>query len=84
MVSVYRDTYLFNIGNDMYRKARRGFTPTAVLEWAVSMLNTNLDLDIKEFVPWTSMPWQTLVIELSAESRLPWTEEAGYVNGYCR
>ena len=48
MVSVYRDTYL-NIGNDMYRKANAAYANGGP-EWAVSMLNTNLDLDIKEFV----------------------------------
>ena len=48
MVSVYRDTYL-NIGGNMYRKANAAYANGGP-EWAVSMLNTNLDLDIKEVV----------------------------------
>ena len=81
MVSVYRDTYL-NIGNDMYRKANAAYANGGP-EWAVSMLNTNLDLDIKEFV---SVDFNALVDLIDAIGGIEITvdeEEAGYVNGYC-
>ncbi|MBD5528377.1 MAG: LytR family transcriptional regulator [Lachnospiraceae bacterium] len=48
LVSVYRDTYL-NIGNDRYKKANQAYHLGGA-EQAIAMLNTNLDLDIKDFV----------------------------------
>lgn len=47
------------------------------------MLNTNLDLDIKEFV---SVDFNALVDLIDAIGGIEITvdeEEAGYVNGYC-
>ena len=48
LVSVYRDTYL-NLGNDKYGKCNSAYSYGGA-EQAIKMLNTNLDLDIKEFV----------------------------------
>lgn len=81
MVSVYRDTYL-NIGNDMYRKANAAYANGGP-EWAVNMLNTNLDLDITEFV---SVDFNALVDLIDAVGGIEITvddEECDLVNGYC-
>lgn len=48
LVSVYRDTYL-NIGNDTYRKCNAAYASGGP-EQAISMLNTNLDLNITDYV----------------------------------
>lgn len=48
LVSVYRDTYL-NLGNGKYGKCNSAYSYGGA-EQAIKMLNTNLDLDIKEFV----------------------------------
>lgn len=54
LVSVYRDTLLFVPGgksefSDTYRKATEAFFYSGV-EATISMINSNLDLDIKDFV----------------------------------
>ena len=48
LVSVYRDTYL-NIGNGKYNKANAAYAKGGAKQ-AVQMLNTNLDLNITEYV----------------------------------
>lgn len=48
LVSVYRDTYL-NLGNDSYNKCNAAYARGGP-EQAISMLNTNLDLDITDYV----------------------------------
>ncbi len=48
LVSVYRDTYL-NLGNDQYGKCNAAYASGGP-EQAVGMLNTNLDLDITDYV----------------------------------
>lgn len=48
LVSVYRDTYL-NLGNDTYTKCNSAYSQGGP-EQAMQMLNTNLDMDIKDFV----------------------------------
>ena len=48
MVSVYRDT-LLNIGDDIYTKANAAYAYGGPVQ-AVSMLNTNLDLNITDYV----------------------------------
>lgn len=47
MASVYRDT-LLNIGNDTYTKANAAYAYGGP-EQAITMLNTNLDLDISDY-----------------------------------
>ena len=47
MASVYRDT-LLNIGDDTYTKANAAYARGSA-EQAISMLNTNLDLDISDY-----------------------------------
>ncbi|MCM1154209.1 MAG: LCP family protein [Roseburia sp.] len=48
LVSVYRDTYL-NLSNDSYNKCNSAYAKGGPA-MAISMLNMNMDLDIKEFV----------------------------------
>ena len=48
MVSLYRDT-LLNIGDDIYAKANAAYAYGGP-EQAITMLNTNFDLDIKDYV----------------------------------
>ena len=48
LASLYRDT-LVNVGNDTYSKANAAYAMGGP-ERAISMLNTNLDLDIHEYV----------------------------------
>ena len=47
MASIYRDT-LLNIGDDTYTKANAAYAKGSA-EQAISMLNTNLDLDISDY-----------------------------------
>lgn len=55
LVSVYRDTYL-SVGNGKYFKCNNAYA-TGGAKQAVQMLNSNLDLDIKEYVcvDWAAM-----------------------------
>ena len=48
LVSVFRDTFL-NLGNDSYNKCNAAYAQGGP-EQAINMLNTNLDLDIKDYV----------------------------------
>lgn len=81
MVSVYRDTYL-NIGNDMYRKANAAYANGGP-EWAINMLNTNLDLDITEFVSVDFNVLVDLINEIGGVEITVDEEEYSLVNGYC-
>ncbi|MDL2301270.1 LCP family protein [Lachnospiraceae bacterium OttesenSCG-928-D06] len=48
LVSVYRDTYL-NLGDDTYNKANTAYSRGGA-EQAIRMLNSNLDMNITDFV----------------------------------
>lgn len=48
LISVFRDTYL-NLGNDSYNKCNAAYAQGGP-EQAINMLNTNLDLDITDYV----------------------------------
>ena len=48
LVSVFRDTYL-NLGNDSYNKCNAAYAKGGP-EQAINMLNSNLDLDITDYV----------------------------------
>lgn len=61
LVSVYRDTYL-NVGGGKYRKANAAFANGGVAG-AVQMLNTNLDLDITDYV---CVDWNAVVEAIDA------------------
>lgn len=61
LVSVYRDTYL-SIGNGTYRKANAAYANGGPAR-AVQMLNSNLDLDIKDYV---CVDWAAVVEVIDA------------------
>lgn len=56
LISVYRDTYL-SVGNGNYSKCNSAYEKGGA-EQAVQMLNSNLDLDIENYV---SVDWAALV-----------------------
>lgn len=81
LVSVYRDTYL-NIGNNKYTKANAAYAKGGV-EQAISMLNTNLDLDITDYV---SIDFNALVtaVDLVGGLDMPLSyAEIVHMNSYC-
>lgn len=61
LISVYRDTYL-SIGNGKYSKCNSAYANGGATQ-AVQMLNSNLDLDIKEYV---SVDWAAVVEVIDA------------------
>ena len=61
IVSVYRDTYL-SVGNGKYNKANTAYAYGGVKQ-AVQMLNSNLDLDITEYV---CVDWAALIEAIDA------------------
>ena len=81
LVSVYRDTYL-NIGDDRYGKANSAY-PNGGMEWALSMLNTNLDLDITDYVMVDFSALVDIVDELGGVEITVTEEEAVHLNNYC-
>lgn len=48
LCSIYRDTYL-NTGNDKYRKCNAAYSAGGA-EQAINMINTNLDMNVKDFI----------------------------------
>lgn len=80
LVSVYRDTYL-DIGNEVYDKSNAAYG-TGGAKAAISMLNTNLDLDITKYV---SVDFKALSVAIDCLDGLdvPLTyQEMVYVNDY--
>ncbi len=61
LVSVYRDTFL-SVGNGKFKKANTAYS-TGGVKKAIQMLNTNLDLDIKQYV---CVDWNALVEAIDA------------------
>lgn len=61
IVSVYRDTYL-NVGSGKYNKANSAYARGGA-KAAVKMLNTNLDLNIKEYM---CVDWNAVVEAVDA------------------
>lgn len=61
LVSVYRDTYL-NVGKGKYSKANSAYSKGGAKQ-AVQMLNTNLDLNIKEYM---CVDWAAVVEAIDA------------------
>lgn len=81
LVSVYRDTYLY-IGGDLWRKANAAYANGGP-EWALNMLNTNFDLDIKSYV---TVDFNALVevIDLLGGLEITVDEaECEHLNNYC-
>ena len=80
LVSVYRDTYL-SIGDGKFNKANAAYSKGGVRN-AVQMLNSNLDLDITEYV---CVDWAALIQAIDALGgvEIDVTEtEIKYINEY--
>ncbi len=81
LVSVYRDT-LLNVGNDSYHKANSAYMAGGASQ-AVSMLNTNLDLQIQDYVT-VDMNALVKVIDLLGGLTVEMTaDEVVHMNNYC-
>ena len=81
LASVYRDTYLDNT-NGEYRKATECYYFGGP-ERSVNMLNTNLDLNIRDYIA-VNFNAMVEVADLLGGIDLEITEEEmGYINGYC-
>lgn len=81
LVSVYRDTYL-KLGDDFFRKANAAYANGGP-EMAVNMLNTNLDLDIKNYI---SVDFNALAEVVDLLGGLELTVDYGesvHLNNYC-
>lgn len=85
LVSVYRDTFLkmADLNNtDAYSKANAAYAMGGP-EQAVRMLNTNLDLDIQEYVSFDFSAVAEAVDILGGVEVEITNEEAGHLNNYC-
>lgn len=81
LVSVYRDT-LLNVGNDSYQKANSAYMAGGASQ-AVSMLNTNLDLQIQDYVT-VDMSALVKAIDLLGGLTIEMTaDEVVHMNNYC-
>ncbi len=81
LVSIYRDTYL-NIGNDKYTKANAAYATGGATQ-LINMLNTNLDLDVEDYV---SVNFKAVAetIDLLGGLDITLTEqECVHMNNYC-
>lgn len=82
LVSVYRDTFL-SVGNGKYKKANTAYSSGGVKK-AVQMLNTNLDLDITEYV---CVDWIALIDAIDALGGVEievTSSEVKYINKYVK
>lgn len=85
LVSVYRDTFLkmADLDNtDAYSKANAAYAMGGP-EQAVRMLNTNLDLDIQEYVAFDFSAVAEAVDILGGVEIEITDEECGHLNNYC-
>lgn len=82
LVSVYRDT-LLNVGNDTYSKANAAYALGGA-EQAISMLNTNLDLNIRDYA---TIDFNALTVAVDALGGLDMPlsyAEIVHMNSYCK
>lgn len=80
LVSIYRDTYLAT-GNNKFGKANTAYSSGGAKR-AVQMLNTNLDLDITEYV---CVDWTALIQAIDALGGVEidvTSSEVAYINKY--
>ena len=85
LVSVYRDTFLKMVDLDQpgaYSKANAAYAVGGPKQ-AVRMLNTNLDLDIQEYVSFDFSAVAEAVDILGGVEIEITGEEAGHLNNYC-
>lgn len=81
LVSIYRDTYLY-IGGDLYRKANAAYANGGP-ERAVSMLNTDFDLNISDYISVDFNALSELVDLLEGISLTVDEQEYVHLNNYC-
>ncbi len=80
LLSIYRDTFM-NLGNDKYNKCNGAYAAGGPKQ-AMSMLNANLDMNIKDFV---TVGFAGLIDTIDALGGIPLditNEEIGYLNDY--
>ncbi|MDD7218788.1 MAG: LCP family protein [Clostridia bacterium] len=82
MASVYRDT-LLNVGNDTYTKANAAYAYGGP-EQAISMLNTNLDLNITDYATADFSALVEVVDELGGLDIPLSYAEIEHMNNYCQ
>lgn len=81
LVSLYRDT-LLDIGNDTYQKCNAAYAAGGP-EAAVSMLNTNLDLNITDYATVDFSALVTVIDELGGLDIPLSYNEIEHMNNYC-
>lgn len=81
LVSVYRDT-LLNLGNDTYSKANAAYA-YGEAEQAITMLNTNLDLNISEYAIVNFNALTTIIDDLGGLDMDMSYAEIVHMNNYC-
>lgn len=81
LVSVYRDT-LLNLGNDTYSKANAAYA-YGEAEQAITMLNTNLDLNITEYATVNFNALTTIIDDLGGLDMDMSYAEIVHMNNYC-
>ena len=81
LVSVYRDT-LLNLGNDTYPKANAAYA-YGEAEQAITMLNTNLDLNISEYATVNFNALTTIIDDLGGLDMDMSYAEIVHMNNYC-
>lgn len=80
LVSVYRDTYL-NLGNDSYNKCNAAYAKGGATQ-AVTMLNSNLDLNITNWVTVSYKALSTVVDDLGGIMIDVDSDELVHLNNY--
>lgn len=81
LISLYRDT-LLDIGNDTYQKCNAAYA-TGGPEAAISMLNTNLDLNITDYATVDFSALVTVIDELGGLDIPLSYNEIEHMNNYC-
>lgn len=81
LASVYRDTYLYMTGDDGYRKANAAYNRGGPKQ-AINMLNTNLDLNIEDYVAVDFNAVARAVDILGGVEIELTNQEASLINGY--
>ena len=81
LVSIYRDT-LLNLGNDTYSKANAAYAYGGP-EQAITMLNTNLDLNITDYATVKFDALATIIDDLGGLDMDMSYAEIVHMNNYC-
>lgn len=84
LLSVYRDTYLnTNPSEDKYTKANDAYMQGSIAQ-CLSMMNTNLDLSMTDYVVVDFTALATLVDDIGGIEITLTEEEVVHVNNYCQ